>query len=231
MIKDMLKLSLPLVVICAVAAIALSKINELTAEPIARAQMRAERDAVEAVLPAFVELRSDTLAVDGARRVYYRGVDGGEVTGSAFRSLSGIGYSGEIEIMVGVGSDGAISGVRILQHAETPGLGANYAAPEVLDAFYKGRPVEGVDWRVKKDGGEIDAVTGATVTGRALVDAIGKGLANFAADAPNLPAPAEAAPQPGADQPEPASSAPAQAEMTNAEIPAQPVPETEEAAR
>jgi len=242
MIKDMLKLSLPLALICAISAIALSKVNEMTAGPIAAAQLRAEREAVEAVLPPFAELRTDTLAVDGAQRVYYRGTDGGEVTGAAFRSLSGSGYSGEIEIMVGVDAAGSVSGVRILKHAETPGLGANYASAEVLDSFYKGRALEGVDWRVKKDGGDIDAVTGATVTGRALVEAVGNGMRTYFDDAAKLPEPAAAAApengaatEPAGSAAEPGEAVPAadavESELKTTELPAAPVPESEEVAR
>ena len=107
------------------------------------------------------------------------------LTGTAFKSTSGLGYSGDIEIILGVSPAGEISGVRILRHAETPGLGANYAEPATLDQFYKGRLI-GDNWKLTKDGGEVDAVTGATITGRAIADAIETGLQNYLDDKSGL---------------------------------------------
>ena len=83
--------------------------------------------------------------------------------------------------MLGVEASGKVSGVRILRHAETPGLGSKYAEPEVLAAYYTGRSLDDTDWRVGKDGGDLDAVTGATVTGRALGSAIAEALTQFEA--------------------------------------------------
>lgn len=180
--KETLNLSLRLSLICAVAALALSRVDAFTRGPIAEAEARAQREAVEAVLPGFAELHADTLEVDDALRIYYTGLDDAGPTGTAFTSVSGLGYSGEIEIMVGVDPTGAVNGVRILRHAETPGLGANYAAPDVLDAFYTGHGLDDRDWRVTKDGGEVDAITGATVTGRAIAEAIVLGLEEWRND-------------------------------------------------
>ena len=178
----MLKLSFRLGLICAVAAMALAQVDSFTREPICQAEARAQREAVEAVLPAFAKLAGDTLRVGlDDQAIYFTGRDSTGVVGTAFTATSGLGYSGEIEIMIGLDDVGTVNGVRILRHAETPGLGANYAAPDVLDAFYKGK--RSTDrWQVTKDGGQIDAITGATVTGRAICDAIEQGFANWNAD-------------------------------------------------
>lgn len=184
--KETLNLSLRLALICAVAAMALAKVDDFTRGPIAEAIERARREAVEAVLPPFAELVADTLGVDDETRTYDLGYGEDGVTGVAFASASGLGYSGEIKVMIGVDAAGVVTGVRILQHAETPGLGANYAAPDVLDAFYKGAGLADRDWRVRKDGGDLDAITGATVTGRALADAITKGLQRYSDDRDEL---------------------------------------------
>ncbi len=180
--KSTLTMAFRLSLICAIAAFALANVAEITRAPIAAAEARAQREAVEAVLPSFAQLAIDTLQTKADKPAYYfSGVTEKAITGTAFTSSSDLGYSGQIEIMVGIDTAGIISGVRILRHAETPGLGANYAASELLDEFYKGRAVEG-NWKLSKDGGEIDAVTGATVTGRAIVDAIESGLQNYQAD-------------------------------------------------
>ena len=180
--KPIINMALRLALICAIAALALANVAEVTRGPIAASEARAQREAVEAVLPAFARLAIDTLHTEtGDPALYFSGVDNDGPTGTAFKSSSGLGYSGEIEIMMGVNPQGKISGVRILRHAETPGLGANYAAPEMLDGFYKDRPIDG-NWKLKKDGGEVDAVTGATITGRAIADAIATGLQKYQGD-------------------------------------------------
>lgn len=184
--KEMSNLSLRLALICALAALALSQVDALTRGPIAAAEARARRDAVEAVLPAFATLAEDTLGTAEAPVSYFVGRDVAGPTGVAFTAVSGLGYSGEIEVMVGVDPGGVVHGVRILRHAETPGLGANYAAPDVLTAFYVGHGLDDRDWRVAKDGGQVDAITGATVTGRAIADAVVKGLERYRDDQAEL---------------------------------------------
>lgn len=182
--KEMLNLAFRLALICAVAALALAQVDGFTREPIKQAEAKAQREAVEAVLPSFVKLVTDTLRTGADdQAIYFTGSDSTGTVGTAFTAVSGLGYSGEIEVMVGLDGKGAVNGVRILRHAETPGLGANYAAVEVLDAFYKGKGQKD-SWKVSKDGGQVDAITGATVTGRAICDAIEKGLQQWAADQP-----------------------------------------------
>jgi len=199
--KETIVMAVKLSLICAVAAFALANVADVTRGPIAASQARAQREAVEAVLPSFVRLAVDTLQTDADQeRIYFRGVDGEQTTGTAFKSVSGLGYSGEIEIMVGVDASGQVNGVRVLRHAETPGLGANYAAPPLLDSYYKGRALAG-NWKLKKDGGEVDAITGATVTGRAIADAIEQGAERFAADEPRMPALVAPATEPEGNQP------------------------------
>ena len=191
--KTALNMALRLTLICAVAAYALAHIAEITRGPIAESEARAQRDAVEAVLPAFAQLAIDTLQAETeGPHFYYSGVADSTVTGTAFSAISNLGYSGEIEIMMGVDPKGVISGVRILRHAETPGLGANYADPSLLEEFYVGRPM-GANWKLVKDGGEVDAVTGATVTGRAIADAIETGVGQYLQDKANIKA--KAAPE------------------------------------
>lgn len=186
--KSIISMALRLSLICAIAAFALANVAEITRKPIAAAEARAQREAVEAVLPSFARLTIDTLQTDtGDPALYFSGVDDTGPTGTAFKSTSGLGYSGEIEIMMGVNLEGKISGVRILRHAETPGLGANYAAPQMLDEFYKDRATDS-NWKLKKDGGEVDAVTGATVTGRAIADAIETGLQQYLVNKDNIKA-------------------------------------------
>ena len=93
------------------------------------------------------------------------------------------GYGGEIVLMVGLGADGRLVNYQKLVASETPGLGTKMES----DAFRKpllGRPLNG-DWRVKKDGGEVDAITAATISSRAALECIRDAIAKYqkAADA------------------------------------------------
>jgi electron transport complex protein RnfG len=85
------------------------------------------------------------------------------------------GYSGNIEVMVGVNPDEKLNAIEILSHAETPGLGSRITETGFKDMF-KNKGLDNADWRVKKDGGEFDQITGATISPRAIVGAVKKGL-------------------------------------------------------
>ena len=183
--RETLNLGLRLALICGIAALLLSQVDATTREPIRQAMLRERMEAVAAVMPPFDNApdadRVD-LADGAGERSYWRGYQGEAPVGAAFKALSKAGYSGEIELMLGVDAQGTVSGLRILRHAETPGLGAKYADPALLTRFYAGHALADTDWRVKADGGDLDAVTGATVTGRALAGAIGEALARYGAD-------------------------------------------------
>ncbi|WP_439135818.1 electron transport complex subunit RsxG [Pseudomaricurvus sp.] len=94
------------------------------------------------------------------------------------------GYSGDIKLIIGVNADGSVAGVRILAHNETPGLGDKVDLKKsdwVLGFNGKSLSNPAVDqWAVKKDGGEFDQFTGATITPRAVVKQVKKALQYFA---------------------------------------------------
>lgn len=107
----------------------------------------------------------------------------GEATAVVLQSIAPDGYSGKIFLIVAVLSNGQVSGVRIVSHRETPGLGDYIELPK--SPWIKGfdgqshttRTEQG--WRVKKDGGQFDYVAGATITPRAVVKAVHKSLLYF----------------------------------------------------
>ncbi|MBP6763361.1 MAG: RnfABCDGE type electron transport complex subunit G, partial [Rubrivivax sp.] len=114
----------------------------------------------------------------------YRARRGGRVTGVAFET-HGRGYSGDIRVLLGVAADGRLLGVRVLQHAETPGLGDKIEAARSdwitrFKGLSLGDPPE-AKWAVKKDGGQFDQFAGATITPRAVVACVRDGLRLFAA--------------------------------------------------
>ncbi len=93
------------------------------------------------------------------------------------------GYTGDIDLIVGVNRDGSIAGVRVLSHRETPGLGdkVEYRKSRWVDSFV-GKSLENpgeAGWTVKKEGGKFDQFTGATITPRAVTHAVHRGLIYF----------------------------------------------------
>lgn len=115
------------------------------------------------------------------RRIYVARRQG-HATAAAFETV-GQGYSGDIRLIMGVSSAGEILGVRVLMHAETPGLGDKIEIEknDWIKSF-DGRSLDNTataEWAVQKDGGRFDQFTGATITPRAVVRAVHDGLRFF----------------------------------------------------
>ena len=123
-----------------------------------------------------------TLQHDDQKIDVYRAVKDGKVTGVAYR-VYGYGYAGEIVLMMGIDSNGKILGVRVLSHAETPGLGDKIEAAKDDWIFsFNSLSLSNTPaamWAVKKDGGRFDQFSGATITPRAVVKAVKSGLDLF----------------------------------------------------
>ena len=98
----------------------------------------------------------------------------------AFSIISNEGYSGEIKLLIAIKANGHVSGVRVISHKETPGLGdkIELTKDDWILSFNDKFLIESVTapWKVKKDGGEFDQFTGATITPRAVVNAVFKAL-------------------------------------------------------
>ena len=118
---------------------------------------------------------SALLGTDDAATVY-RARLGGEPVAAIFNSVAPDGYNGKIHLLVGVYIDGRLAGVRVVKHAETPGLGDAVEirkSPWIND--FAGKSLANPTperWRVKRDGGDFDQFTGATITPRAVVAAV-----------------------------------------------------------
>ena len=162
--KKILSLVVSLTAISGVCAAVLAYVNEITKGPIAEMKVRQEQDAVKAVLPkgvAKVESRDD----------FYVGTDAsGKIVGYAAKGMDAGGYGGDIVLMVGFRADKkTVECYKTLAATETPGLGMNLNTPEFSSQF-GGK--DGTSLAVKKDGGEIEAITAATITSRAVCRAI-----------------------------------------------------------
>ena len=161
-VKFVLRLALTLLAITAVVAVALAGVNMITAPAIAELNAKNTQAAIETVLPGGGEEVTDFPAVDLVSKVYT------SETGYAVQ-VTPSGFDNTITMMVGVDKAGNVLGIDVISHTETAGLGA------VADA---GTPA-GIAFReqfigasgsvsVTKDGGQMDAITGATITSRAI---------------------------------------------------------------
>lgn len=105
----------------------------------------------------------------------------GQLKGFVFDTSTNQGYNGHIGLWLGVGIDGKVLGVRVKEHHETPGLGDKIEraiSPWILS--FNGHALDdGTRWGVKRDGGDFDEFTGATITPRAVVGAVKAGLAAY----------------------------------------------------
>lgn len=165
----------------------LSWIYTMTEEPIAEANLRNQVEAVQQVAPAFdndpiaeaIEVipEGDTVAV----KVFPAKKDGALV-GAAVESYSSKGFSGNIRLIYGFDTEGNVTGYAVMEHAETPGLGAK------MDEWFRdptdARSVIGLNafaapLTVSKDGGQVDAITAATITSRAFLDALNRAATAF----------------------------------------------------
>ena len=185
--NGVLRLVLVLTLITAGAGLILSMVESVTREPIAEQRRLATLRALKAVLPpADNSPDEDTvqLLIGQDRRgrdmlrTFFRGRQEGELSGIAFKVVAPDGYSGNITIMVGVNPEGTVAGIEILSHNETPGLGDKIEKP-AFKGIFVGKNLKNADWRVKKDGGEFDQITGATISPRAVVGAVRNGLEFF----------------------------------------------------
>jgi len=165
--------------------------NHITVEDIAARALEDRLNSLAQVIPSGIHdnnLVEDATVMKNERGqeiTIYRATKDGKVTGLAYE-IFGVGYAGKMKLMLGIDTEGKILGVRVLAHKETPGLGDKMEVKKgnwilKFDGLSIGNPP--VDkWKVKKDGGQFDYWTGATITPRGIVDAIRRGLELFEAN-------------------------------------------------
>lgn len=179
---DIIKPGAVLLIIAAVAAAILGYVNYITAEPIKQADLNTTIEGVQKVLPdvdADALTENDIVNVEDADSEvtsYIAAKDkDGNVIGYAI-SVTTQGFGSGLKLMYGVDTEGKITGLSAIDCSnETPGLGANVDTNEGFREQFKGK--EGGDIKVDKDGGDINSLTGATITSRAVA-----GAANTATD-------------------------------------------------
>ena len=169
-VKYVLRLALTLLAITAVVAAALAGVNSITAPAIAELNAQKTQEAIELVLPGGGEQLSEIPAVDLVSKVY------ASETGYAIEVTPG-GFDNTITMMVGVDKAGSVLGISIIKHTETAGLGAVAAAGTPAGENFRGQFVGASgSVSVTKDGGQMDAITGATITSRAVCAGVNAAL-------------------------------------------------------
>ena len=175
--STLINMLLSLTVITVVAAGVLALVSAVTAEPIAQAQKAKKEAAVKAVLPPFEKIEEATVGEETVTMAYNAE---GEAVGVAIESASEKGFGGHLGVMVGFDREGNITGYQVLETAETPGLGAK--AGEWFQKDNKGDIIgkkHNMPLTVVKDGGDVDAISGSTITSRAFCEAINNAYNTF----------------------------------------------------
>lgn len=176
---------LSLGIICLIIAGILALVNVATKDTIAQAETKAKVEAIKEIVPAFDNNpyeEQDTVALESEPRplIVYPAMQGGQPVGYAIETYTDAGFAGHIDIMVGFDMQSQIVGFKVLKHGETPGLGAKiqewFTSPAPNADLI--RDVRGLDMsqasplKVSKDGGKVDAITAATISSRAFIDAL-----------------------------------------------------------
>ena len=186
--KQWLRMTLALGMITIIVGALLAWVHGITEDPIRQSEVDAQRNAIASVVPG----RFDNNPMDeqwecvpdgdAAPVVLYPLKNGNTMIGAAVESYTNQAFDGEARIMVGFAPDGSITGYEVLKQTETPGLGAK------METWFKdttaGRSVlghtPGTDGlKVNKDGGDIDAITAATISSRAFLDAVNRASKAF----------------------------------------------------
>lgn len=181
---------LVLTLITCVAAALLAAVYGLTKEPIAKAAENKINTAIQDVLPQFDNNPFEekmVLPLEGATVVesslyresapesltFYPATKNGELVGMAVETFTNQGFGGRIALMVGFLPDGTINNTSVISHAETPGLGDKIDASKGdFSKQFEGKNPATFKLAVRKDGGDVDAITASTITSRAFCDAM-----------------------------------------------------------
>jgi Na+-translocating ferredoxin:NAD+ oxidoreductase subunit G len=175
--SNLRNMSMSLLFICATMAAALGFVYSITKDPIEKAEKQKINNAIRNVLPDFDnDPGSELVSINGLE--LYPAKKNGKMVGVAVKSFTNKGFSGYVSVMVGFKPDGSIYNTAIMSQKETPGLGTKMAEPKFRKQFNEKIP-GAFKVSVKKDGGDVDAITAATISSRAFCDAIQKAFESF----------------------------------------------------
>ena len=203
--SSLTNMTIVLTAVAVVAGLLLGYVNQVTSGPIAEANEKALNDAIAAVMPKGYDNQpladSSSVQVNGISYKIYKATRNGKFIGAAVESSTD-GFGGTLTILVGFDKEGNINEYSVLKHSETPGLGSNVtswfkpqaktqsliektfgfeAASESKKSNILGMNPGTEPLSVKKDGGNVDAITASTITSRAFLKAVNNAYAAYAA--------------------------------------------------
>ncbi len=173
--SNFINMVVTLFIVSSVAALALGGVYTATKEPIAAAKKAKLEAAIKAVVPDFDNLKTEKVPMGdgGDTLVLYVASKDNQVVGTAIKTYTMKGFSGRVELMVGFLNDGTIENTAVLMHKETPGLGDKMDKKKSnFSVQFNGKNPADYRLKVKKDGGDVDAITAATISSRAFCDAV-----------------------------------------------------------
>ena len=170
-----------LVLISVISGFTLSFVHLGTKDKIAEARLEELKAGLGNVMPFMQKTYEEVdFGYKGKDYMIYEVREDGELLGGAVKMVSPEGYSGDMTFLVGVNTIGEVTGIQILEQRETPGLGTK-ATNKAWWGQFLGKTLDNFSFRVKQDGGDVDAITAATITSRAVGEYVGKGLDVFKA--------------------------------------------------
>lgn len=156
-----------------ISSAAVGGVYMITKEPIEQAKAAAVNEALKQVLPEYEATSSQTIEVATMPIIAHTATVGGKAVGYAVESISKNGFGGAVRLMVGFDAGGKILNINVLEQKETPGLGTKMADEcNPLLASFKDKNASEINMTVKKDGGDVDALTAATISSRAYAEAV-----------------------------------------------------------
>ena len=184
------KMILALTLVSLIASASLGLVYALTRDAISQSQKLIKQNAIKTVLPDFDNdplEKVEKISVDGDTLYFYSAQKNGKSIGTAVETFTNKGFSGKFKLMVSFTPDGKIYNVSVLEHRETPGLGDKIEKEKSLDkstgkswsSQFEGKNPGEFRLKVKKDGGDVDAITAATISSRAYCDAIQRAYDEF----------------------------------------------------
>lgn len=177
--SSFLKLVLSLTLITVVAAASLAAVYTVTKEPIEKSKIEKKNNAIQLVLPGFDSkkgtIEEKKLLMDGDQdslTLYIAKMDN-QLFGVAIETFTKKAFAGRFDIMVGFDKTGNVLGTEVLKANETPGLGDKIDKKKSdFSKQFSGKNLNSFKLKVKKDGGDVDAITAATISSRAFCDAV-----------------------------------------------------------
>lgn len=178
--KIFLKMLATLTIIAVLSAFVLASVYKLTEKPIQEAKDQRELEAISQVVEVFdnnpfAEKMIITTPDKKHRLELFPARKNGSINSFAIKTYSNSGFGGRMELIAGFYIDGSIKSFKIIEHHETPGLGSKADEPKFKNQFDGFNPGKH-KFKVRQDGGDIDGITAATITSRAVIDAIQRAI-------------------------------------------------------